>query len=78
MTINQSGMVEVQKLISLDDHNMLASEAYRVLGMARPNGIACPSCGNELFDTSPSITLPTAPPSKHIHCSCGFKGTAFK
>jgi hypothetical protein len=78
MTLNQAGLVEVRKLVSLDEHNAEAAEAYRQLGQPCLNGIACPSCGKELYDSSPAITWPTAPPSKSIHCSCGYKGTAFK
>lgn len=78
MTLNKAGLVEVRKLVSLDEHNAQTAEAYRISGQARPNGIACPSCGKELYDSSPSITLTTAPPMKHVHCSCGYKGTAFK
>lgn len=79
MTLNKAGFVEVGKLVSLEEHNARAAEAYRMLGQPCLNGIACPSCGEELFDTSPSITLTSImPPMKHIHCSCGYKGTAFK
>ena len=39
------------------------------------NGIACPKCGKELWDSSPSITLTSNPPKKNVHCpACGFKG----
>lgn len=76
--LNKSGMVE-RKLVSLQDHNARAAEAYRKLGEPRLNGIACPNCAKELFDSSPSITLTTSPPQKHVHCSaCDYRGTAFK
>lgn len=39
------------------------------------NGISCPRCGAELFDTEPAYTLMSNPPKKNIHCSeCEFKG----
>ena len=42
------------------------------------NGIACPNCGQELYDTFPMITLSSAPPRKNIHCSeCGYSGNRF-
>lgn len=41
----------------------------------RLNGVACPECGAELFDTEPSIVLLSYPPKKSIHCSaCGYTG----
>jgi hypothetical protein len=41
-----------------------------------PNGIACPRCGEELWDTQPNITLTSNPPRKEVHCpSCGFTST---
>lgn len=63
-------------LTSLADNNAKAAEAYRRFGEPRANGIACPSCGKELMDSSPSIILPSAPPSKQTHCSaCDYSGT---
>jgi len=39
------------------------------------NGVACPKCGAELFDTKPSVVLTSYPPQRNIHCSvCGYKG----
>lgn len=65
------------KLRTLDQHNERLAEAFRLSGLPKKNGIACPSCGKELFDTSPAIVVPSSPPRKHIHCeTCDFKGTA--
>jgi len=65
------------KLRTLEQHDALKAEAYRISGLPKKNGIACPSCGKELFDTSPAVVLPSAPPRKYIHCeTCDFKGTA--
>lgn len=39
------------------------------------NNIACPTCGKELFDSSPNIVLTSNPPQYNVHCrECGFKG----
>lgn len=40
------------------------------------NGIACPECGEELYDSDPGQTLTSHPPKKRIHCSnCTYNGT---
>lgn len=45
------------------------------LNQPHPNGIKCPECGKELWDSRPMITLTTSPPRKDIHCpKCGYKG----
>ena len=33
------------------------------------NGIACPKCGYELYDSSPMTTLTSMPAQKNVHCS---------
>lgn len=38
------------------------------------NGIACPRCSNELWDTNPMMTLTSNPPKKNVHCTCGYRG----
>lgn len=44
----------------------------------RPNGIACPECGEELFDSQPNVVLTSNPPQKNVHCEkCGYKGYRF-
>lgn len=41
----------------------------------KKNGIECPKCKSELYDSSPMITLASNPPRKNIHCeSCDFVG----
>jgi len=54
-----------KELISLEEHD-------RAKSVFQPNGIACPSCGNELYDTTPNLIINN---KKHIHCDCGFVGT---
>ena len=40
-----------------------------------PNGIACPECGEELFDSDPCLLLTSSPPKKNIHCpACKWSG----
>lgn len=39
------------------------------------NGIACPECGTELFDSCPLMMLTSNPPKKTIHCeACDYRG----
>lgn len=39
------------------------------------NGIACPECGAELYDSCPSATFLTNPPKTRIHCEgCDYAG----
>lgn len=60
-----------KKLISLEKHNSTTSTFH--FGMLNPkpipNGIACPKCGEELFDTQPNITLTSIPMQKNVGCS---------
>ena len=40
-----------------------------------PNGIACPKCGAELWDSNPMMTLTSNPPKENVHCeSCDYRG----
>lgn len=40
-----------------------------------PNGIACPQCGAELWDSNPMVTLTSCPAQKNVHCpACGHVG----
>jgi DNA-directed RNA polymerase subunit M/transcription elongation factor TFIIS len=46
---------------------------------AEKNGIECPQCGEELFDTDSSVTLTTDPPQTRVNCTdCGFVGTRLR
>lgn len=39
------------------------------------NGCICPNCGEELYDTNPSIILTSHPAQKNVHCNtCNYKG----
>lgn len=63
---------------SLEEFNAERWEDHRLtqeLNKPHPNGIACPECGKELWDSDPMITLTSYPPQKNVHCSgCGYKG----
>jgi hypothetical protein len=44
-------------------------------GPPAKNGLACPACGEELFDTNPLVNSTLDPPATPVHCVCGFKST---
>lgn len=63
---------------TLDEHDAERS-AYHGFAFQNTqvrNNIACPKCGEELYDSNPSMTLTSFPPRKSIHCgACDFKDT---
>ena len=62
-------------MTSLDEHNRIAIKRWSIGGEACLNGIECPQCGSELWDTSPNESLTSYPPQKRIHCkTCGWGG----
>jgi len=63
-------------LKSLEEHNEEMRKRYKDwFNYPKPNGLACPKCGEELID-SDAVTLSSYPPRKNIHCSiCPFKGS---
>ena len=66
-----------KKLKSLDEHNSEAwsTQVNMFSNAPRPNGIACPKCGNELMDTNPMGTLLSYPAQKDVHCpKCEYTG----
>lgn len=68
-----------KKLKTLDEHNaekwISQSEMESLWGKPRPNGIACPNCWDELYDSQPNVTLTSNPAQKNVHCEgCGYKG----
>jgi hypothetical protein len=59
-----------KKLKTLEEHNKIATQTPQTQG----NGIACPNCGSELFDTGVSLT--SYPPQYKIYCrECNYKGS---
>ena len=65
-----------KKLKTLDEHNAesWSSNNFVYGGSPVKNGIACPKCGEELWDSNPMMTLTSNPPLKNIHCDCGYTG----
>ena len=61
-----------KKLISLKEFNGLNTYPYTSI-YPMHNGISCPECGKELYDTD-SMILTSCPPQRNIHCDCGYKG----
>lgn len=70
----------MKKLKTLEESN---AEAFRAnhhnfnhpWGQPCLNGIACPKCGEELYDSQPQITLTSNPAQKTTMCkSCDYTG----
>lgn len=62
---------------TLEEHNAMRFALHAELNSNKPrrNGIACPNCHAELFDSDPRVTLTSWPPQKAVHCDqCGHKG----
>ena len=63
---------------TLAEHNKQRMEQYsalRKMQESHANGIACPECGAELWDSNPMMTLPSSPPRKNVHCpKCNYRG----
>ena len=59
-------------LESLDEHNqrIIAKNSVQ-----KSNGIMCPTCGKELFDTNSNMSLSTHPAKYAINChNCTYIG----
>lgn len=66
-----------RKLKTLAEHDTSLCEAYRKMNSNEPqlNGIACPKCDSELYDSDPMFVLISSPTKKNIHCSkCDYVG----
>ena len=64
------------KTLAQSDSN--AQAAYDAANLARPNGIACPTCGEELKDTDPNKRNAGTPETTDTECSgdgCSYTGT---
>ena len=63
---------------TLKQHNEERLQAFHELDeMNKPhaNGIECPKCGEELWDSNPMCVLTSNPPQKDVHCqACGYRG----
>jgi len=59
---------------TLTEWNTERHEAYlQAITYPQKNGVACPKCGAELFDSN-AIVLMSNPPQKDVHCECGYVG----
>lgn len=64
---------------SLDEFNAEKRKLYEehdtYFSRPRRNGIACPKCGKELWDSQPNMTLSSNPPQKNVAClACDYVG----
>lgn len=70
-----------KKLKSLEENNSFAFSSTSVyFGEPRLNGVACPKCGSELFDSQPNVILTSFPAQKSTKCSsekCDYTGYRF-
>jgi hypothetical protein len=70
-----------KKLKTLDEANSIAMASHSFnLNEPCPNGIACPKCGEELYDSNPMIVLASYPAQKNVACmkeDCGYTGYRF-
>jgi predicted RNA-binding Zn-ribbon protein involved in translation (DUF1610 family) len=67
----------MRKLKSLEENNKEVTNLFYKLNdnSPRPNGIACPECGEELLDSEPNVVLLSNPVRYNIHCpKCGYAG----
>jgi hypothetical protein len=65
-----------KKLKSLSEHNGIqwSTQSQMFDNKPKKNGIECPKCGEELWDSNPMVTLTSHPAQKNIHCDCGYSG----
>jgi len=66
-----------KKLKTLNQNNLerMSSHGYYFGNTPIKNGIECPNCKEELYDSRPLVTLASYPSKKDIHCEkCGYKG----
>ena len=63
---------------ALGEHNQERWDEYNAMQESRlphANGIACPVCGKELWDSDPTVMLTSDPPQMNVHCpACGYVG----
>ncbi len=70
---------KLKKLKTLEENNAEAfSSSVDYFGKPSLNGVACPDCGEELYDSQPNVTLTTYPAQKTTMCKkCGYSGYRF-
>jgi len=68
---------KIPQLKSLSEFNIQRKGTWEIENnrQPKPNGIACPKCNKELFDSCPDVLLTSLLPQKNVHCpSCGYVG----
>jgi hypothetical protein len=74
----QKESMRKKKLLTAGQYNQQRSKYYDDVQAAQrshPNGVACPTCDEELWDTNPMVVLTSCPPQKNVHCpTCGYVG----
>lgn len=64
-------------LKTLEEHNKIVQELIKIRETGH-TGIACPNCGNELYDSSPGLCLTSNPPQYRVFCRvCNWVGTRY-
>lgn len=62
--------------LTLEEHNMMKQKVYVIPNKSISNGISCPTCGHELYDSFKNESLLSYPPQKSIYCKCcGYTGS---
>jgi DNA-directed RNA polymerase subunit RPC12/RpoP len=62
-------------LTTLKNHNDRRRAIANDWRNPRRNGIACPQCGAELFDSTPGVCLTSLPAQTYVHCeACDYRG----
>lgn len=65
-----------KKLKTLEQNNQEAYDGISNIDKPQLNGIECPRCGKELYDSNPYMVLTSYPPQKQVHCgNCDYRGT---
>jgi hypothetical protein len=74
----EKNISEQSNLKSLSQFNAeKLQNSFDLTDLQKPkkNGIACPGCGEELFDSSPMVVLASFPAQKNVHCQkCNYLG----
>lgn len=62
-------------LKEFDDKALDLHARLQKLSEPHPNGIECPECKSELWDSNPAVSLSSSPLRNSIHCpECGYTG----
>ena len=65
-------------MITLEQHNAITTARSLRLSLSQEpkrNGIECPDCNAELYDSSAGVVLASMPAQYNIHCGeCSYSG----